>query len=316
MNGKMIGVILAAGQGSRIEPLSIYRPKPLLPVCNKPILQYQLEDMRRIGIREVILVVGHLKEGIVSRFGDGAWLGMHITYVEQKEKLGIAHAVGQLEPYVNDPFLLFLGDIFMAAPRLHEMVEMFWERRAGAVLAVKREADPARISRNFAVVVHPSGIVTRVIEKPRCPPSNLKGCGIYAFDLSIFDAIRRTPRTAQRDEYELTNSIQILIDDGYPVYPAEVVDMDVNVTVAKDLLECNLAELQRLGVNAVIGEGVTLAPGARVQNSVLGDGVVVKHPILVQDSLILSGTVVDAPHDLVRQLVTPEVTLDLRETAP
>jgi NDP-sugar pyrophosphorylase family protein len=92
--------------------------------------------------------------------------------------------------------------------------------------------------------------------------------------------------------------------------------MDVNVTVAKDLLECNLAELQRLGVNAVIGEGVTLAPGARVQNSVLGDGVVVKHPILVQDSLILSGTVVDTPHDLVRQLVTPEVTLDLRETAP
>ncbi|GAB4506100.1 MAG: sugar phosphate nucleotidyltransferase [Anaerolineales bacterium] len=316
MNGKMIGVILAAGQGSRIEPLSIYRPKPLLPVCNKPILQYQLEDMRRIGIREVILVVGHLKEGIVSRFGDGAWLGMHITYVEQKEKLGIAHAVGQLEPYVNDPFLLFLGDIFMMAPRLGEMVDMFWERKAGAVLAVKREEDPARISRNFAVVVHPSGTVSRVIEKPRCPPSNLKGCGIYAFDLSIFDAIRRTPRTAQRDEYELTNSIQILIEDGYPVYPAEVVDMDVNVTVAKDLLECNLEQLKRLGVDSVIGEGVTLAEGARVQNSVLGDGVVIKHPILIQDSLILSGTVVDTPHDLVRQLVTPEVTLDLRETAP
>ncbi|MGB9593867.1 MAG: sugar phosphate nucleotidyltransferase [Anaerolineae bacterium] len=316
MNGKMIGVILAAGQGSRIEPLSIYRPKPLLPVCNKPILQYQLEDMRRLGIREVILVVGHLKEGIVSRFGDGAWLGMHITYVEQKEKLGIAHAVGQLEPYVNDPFLLFLGDIFMMAPRLQEMVDMFWERRAGAVLAVKRETDPTRISRNFAVVVHPSGIVTRVIEKPRCPPSNLKGCGIYAFDLSIFDAIRRTPRTAQRDEYELTNSIQILIEDGYPVYPAEVVDMDVNVTVAKDLLECNLEQLKHLGVDSVIGEGVTLADGARVQNSVLGDGVVVKHPIRIQDSLILSGTVVDATQDMVRQLVTPEVTLDLREATP
>lgn len=316
MDGKMIGVILAAGQGSRIEPLSIYRPKPLLPVCNKPILQYQLEDMRRIGIREVILVVGHLKEGIVSRFGDGAWLGMHITYVEQKEKLGIAHAVGQLEPYVNDPFLLFLGDIFMMAPRLHEMIDLFWERKAGAVLAVKRETDPARISRNFAVVLHPSGAVSRVIEKPRCPPSNLKGCGIYAFDLSIFDAIRRTPRTAQRDEYELTNSIQILIEDGYPVYPAEVVDMDVNVTVAKDLLECNLEQLKRLGVASVIGEGVTLAGGARVASSVLGDGVVVKHPIRIQDSLILSGTVVDTPHDLVRQLVTPEVTLDLREATP
>jgi dTDP-glucose pyrophosphorylase len=312
----MIGVILAAGQGSRIQPLSIYRPKSLLPVCNKPILQYQLEDMRRIGIRDVIIVVGHLKEGIVSRFRDGAWLGMNITYVEQKEKLGIAHAVGQLEPLVNAPFLLFLGDIFMLAPRLSDMVETFWERRAGAVLAVKRESDPARISRNFAVVMHPSGIVSRVIEKPRCPPSDLKGCGIYAFDLSIFDAIRRTPRTAQRDEYELTNSIQIMIEDGYPVYPAEVVDLDINVTVGHDLLECNLLQMRSLGVDSVIGQGVTLAPGAEVRNSVLGDGVVVKYPIRVEDSLILSGTVVDSQEHLYRQLITPEVSLDLRGEEP
>jgi dTDP-glucose pyrophosphorylase len=309
MDQKMIGVILAAGQGSRIEPLSIYRPKPLLPVCNKPILQYHLEDMQQLGIQDVILVVGHLKEGIVSRFGDGSWLGMNITYVEQKEKLGIAHAVGQLEPFVDHPFLLFLGDIFMMAPRLAEMVEMFWDRKAGAVLAVKHEPDPLKITRNFAVALHPCGTVARVIEKPRYPPSDLKGCGIYAFDLSIFDAIRRTPRTAQRDEYELTNSIQILIEDGYPVYPAEVIEMDVNVTVADDLLECNLKQLDRLGVDSVIGQGVTLAPGASVRHSVLGDGVVVKHPIRIEDSLIFSGTVVDSKEDLVRQLVTPELTL-------
>ncbi len=312
MEQKMIGVILAAGKGSRIEPLSIYRPKPLLPVCNKPILQYQLEDMRRLGIRDVIIVVGHLKEGIVSRFGDGGWLGMNITYVEQKEKLGIAHAVGQLEPLVDHSFLLFLGDIFLLAPRLDELVEMFWERRAGAVLAVKHEAEPEKISRNFAVVLHPSGAVARVIEKPRCPTSDLKGCGVYAFDLSIFDAIRRTPRTAQRDEYELTNSIQILIEDGYPVYAADVVDLDINVTVAHDLLECNLVQLRSMGVDSVIGQGVTLPPGAVVHHSILGDGVLVKHPIRIEESLILSGTVVESEDDLVRQLLTPEVALDLR----
>lgn len=312
MDDKMIGVILAAGKGSRIEPLSIYRPKPLLPVCNKPILQYQLEAMRRIGIRDAIIVVGHLKEGIVSRFGDGAWLDMNITYVEQKEKLGIAHAVGQLEPLVNHPFLLFLGDIFLLAPRLDELVEMFWERRAGAVLAVKHEAEPEKISRNFAVVLHPSGAVARVIEKPRFPTSDLKGCGVYAFNLSIFDAIRRTPRTAQRDEYELTNSIQILIEDGYPVYAADVVDLDINVTVAQDLLECNLVQLRSMGVDSVIGQGVTLPSGATVHHSILGDGVLVKHPIRIEESLILPGTVVDSERNLVRQLLTPEVSLDLR----
>jgi dTDP-glucose pyrophosphorylase len=307
---KLLGVILAAGKGSRIQPLNLYLPKPLLPVCNKPIIQYQLEDMRNIGVRDVIIVVGHLKEEIISYFGDGSSLGLRIRYVEQQETLGIAHAVAQLEHVVDSPFILFLGDIFLVPKDLQSMERMFWERRAGAVLAVKREKNPEYVRRNFAVILHASGTVTRVIEKPRYVTSDLKGCGVYIFDLAIFDAIRRTPRTAQRDEYEITNSIQILIDDGFPVYPAEVIDWDMNITFACDLLECNCNQLQRLAKPYLIGENTTVHPGAILEGSVLGDNVTVEHPIKIKDSLILSGSHVTSTQDLQRMLITPEVSIE------
>ena len=310
MTQKLTGVILAAGKGSRIQPLNLYLPKPLLPVCNKPIIQYQLEDMQRIGVRDVIMVVGHLKEEIISYFGDGAALGLKIRYVEQQQTLGIAHAVAQLESQVDSPFILFLGDIFLVPKDLQVMERMFWERKAGAVLAVKREPNPEYIRRNFAVILHASGTVTRVIEKPRYLTNDLKGCGVYIFDLSIFDAIRRTPRTAQRDEYEITNSIQILIDDGFPVYPADVIDWDMNITFACDLLECNRSQLRRLGKTQLVGDHAVLHPGARVEGSVLGDHVVVDQPIEIRDSLVLANTRISSSQPVERMVLTPELAID------
>jgi NDP-sugar pyrophosphorylase family protein len=310
LSQKLTGVILAAGKGSRIQPLNLYLPKPLLPVCNKPIMQYQLEDMRDIGVQDVIIVVRHLKEEIISYFGDGSALGLRIRYVEQGQTLGIAHAVAQLENEVQTPFILFLGDIFLVPRDLQAMERMFWERRAGAVLAVKREENPEYIRRNFAVVLHASGTVTRVIEKPRYVSTDLKGCGVYIFDLAIFDAIRRTPRTAQRDEYEITNSIQILIDDGFPVYPAEVIDWDMNITFASDLLECNRNQLRRLGKPYLLGDKTSIHPGARIQDSVLGSGVTIEKPISITNSLIFSGVRVSADQDLEHLLLTPNVTVD------
>ncbi len=309
MNRKLVGVILAAGRGTRIEPLASHFPKPLLPICNKPILQYQLEDMRAIGVTDVVIVVGHLKDHITSYFGDGSRLGLSIRYVEQKQMLGIAHAVAQLEPIIDSPFILFLGDIFSVQKDLPGMAEMFWERKAGAVLAVKHETNPEFIRRNFAVILHASGTVTRVIEKPRYLTNNLKGCGVYMFDLAIFDAIRRTPRTAQRDEYEITNSIQILIDDGYPVYPIETIEWDMNVTFPSDLLECNRRQLDRLHATSVIGENVHMPEGTVVERSVVGRNVVVRHPIGIRDSLILDDVVVENTEDLDRMLITPDVAV-------
>ena len=111
-SSKYYGVILAAGAGSRIHPLSFSYPKPLLPICNKPIIQYQIESMIDMGIREIFIVCGHLKEKLREHFQDGKGLDIKIRYVEQEKPLGIAHALAKVEGYIDSPFLLFLGDIF------------------------------------------------------------------------------------------------------------------------------------------------------------------------------------------------------------
>ncbi len=292
------GVILAAGEGSRLRPLSFDQPKPLLPICNKPIIQHQLEYMKSIGIRRCVIVVGHLGRHIMEYFGDGARFGVSIRYVIQEKPLGIAHAVYQLEDDIDRPFLLFLGDIFLVPKNLDQMLQIFMDRRAAAVLAVKREPNPEFVRRNFAVSLDDTGRVTRVVEKPRYVKDNLKGCGIYLFDLPIFDAIRRTPRTAMRDEYEITTSIQMLIEDGAPVYPAETVEWDMNVTVPCDLLECNLKLLKHLGLDSAVGERVSIAEGVGITQSVIGDGVVIRRPIRISRSLVTQGCVVDSSRDL------------------
>jgi dTDP-glucose pyrophosphorylase len=140
--------------------------------------------------------------------------------------------------------------------------------------------------------------VHRVIEKPRYVDSQLKGCGLYVFDQHIFDAIRRTPRTAMRDEYEITDSIQILINDGWIVNHHAIVERDLNLTKPEDLLTINLLELDRRGLSSLVADRVRLPDGTRVERSVIGDGVLVRHPIRICNSVILPNVVVDVKHDL------------------
>ncbi|MCA8957000.1 MAG: nucleotidyltransferase family protein, partial [Planctomycetes bacterium] len=203
-----MGVILAAGKGTRMRPFSTHYPKPILPVLGKPLLVYQIEMLAAVGVRDLVLVIGHLGHEVVRALGSGEQFGVDITYVEQEETLGIAHAVSKLEQHVDRPFFLFLGDIFFefhTDADLKSMVErMHSDRGVSGVLAVRVERDPEAIKRNFIVIASNDGRVTRVIEKPRHPQVDLKGCGIYLFDNTFFDAVRRTPRTAMRDEYEIT----------------------------------------------------------------------------------------------------------------
>ena len=303
------GVILAAGHGSRMGPFGKMFPKPIVPICNKPLLLYQLEYMRQIGIDEVIIVIGHLGYRITQTLGDGSRFGMRIRYVEQEKRLGIAHAVGQLEPYVNRPFMLFLGDIFFELPDLHVMLDEMEQHGASAVVAVKEETDPEAVKRNFAVILREDGTVRRVIEKPRHLPNLLKGCGLYLFDLPIFDAIRRTPRTAMRDEYELTDSIQILIDYEYPVRVSPVVQWDMNVTFIGDLIECSMHVLASMKRPFLVGEGCRLADGVKLVDTVLGDNVTIAKPMRLKRCVVLSDVDLREGEDYSESVITREGVL-------
>lgn len=301
-----LGVILSAGKGSRIDPFNVHFPKPMLPVCNRPILEHQIEQMKSIGIRDVIIVVGHLKEAILEHFGDGAHLGVSIRYVEQKATLGIAHAVMQLERHVDRPFLLYLGDILYVPKDLGSMVEIAEREQAVAVLAAKKETDREAIYKNFLIDADVRGRVSRVVEKPRWLVNDLKGCGIYFFQPDFFDAVRLTPRTALRDEYEITHAIQISIDLGHKVFVAPVVEWDLNITFARDILVGNRFWRERMGVANVIAEGADVHPQARLSGAIVGARARVVHPIGLDNVVVFDGTVVDSREDLRDCLVFKE----------
>ena len=304
---ELVGVILSAGKGSRIDPFNVHYPKPLLPIGNRPIMGHHLEICRSLGIDRCVIVVGHLMDQIINHFGRGAADGPKIEYVEQAQILGIAHAVGQVESRVDGPFLLCLGDIFYLAQHIERLVERYRKGDVSAVLAVKEETSPDPVRRNFTVELDEGGFVSRVIEKPRNPVNLVKGCGIYLFGPEVFDAIRRTPRTALRDEYEITNSIQILIDDGFKVAAESVVDWDLNVTFPGDLLDANIAYLEQLGVENLIDESATVDEGVVLEKCVIGAGARVTGPGRLRQAVVLADAVVDAGQDLRRALVSKDL---------
>jgi dTDP-glucose pyrophosphorylase len=270
----------------------------MLPVGNRPLLEYQIETMRSWGISEVLIVVGRLGYAIADALGHGERQNVTIRYVEQSETLGLAHALGKLESLIDSSFVLLLGDIYFVLGDMSRVIAEVVEGQTNGVLVSKLDQDPEMIRRNFAIIADASGRVSQVIEKPHWVPSQIKGCGLYVFDQHVFDAIRRTPRTAMRDEYEITDTIQIMINDGHRVVHRPIAMLDMNLTVPEDLLSVNLMDLRRRGLSQIVGQDVTLAQGTCVQNSVIGDRVVVDHPVRITNSLVFPDVHVEREDDI------------------
>lgn len=306
---KYMGVLLAAGHATRTGTLRDEFPKPILPIGNKPLLVHQIELLRSMGIIDITVLIGHKGYQITRVLGDGERHGVRLQFVEQKSMLGIAHALGQLENYVDRPFLLFLGDIYFVPKDIGSMFRVFEEENCGAVLATKQETDVSAIRRNFSVILDNTGKVVRVIEKPRHVVNNLKGVGLYLFDLQVFDAIRRTPRTAMRDEYEITDSIQVMIDDGHVVRSTDAVHDDLNVTYPEDLLWINLALARREHGGILVADSARVEAGAKIENTVIGARVDVPASACVTNSLVFDDVRI-APNAVIDSaIVTPRQIL-------
>ena len=301
------GVILAAGRGSRMGPLADHYPKALLPVANVPLIFCHVETLRTLGVREIRIVVGHHASMIESALGDGRDHGVSLHYVHQHERQGIAHAVAALEPHITAPFYLLLGDIYFEFTHLDAAARAFESNGAAAVLALEHAADPAAVQRNFSVEIEPGGRVRRVVEKPTGTDCRCKGCGLYLFDSRIFDAIRRTPRSSLRNEFELTDAIQVLVDDGAPVYGVAMTAWDINLTEPADLIACNMRALEALHQEHLIGQNCAIAPGATLHHTALGEGAHIAHPIRLERCVVLPGTTVDSKTDLHDAVIAPNL---------
>jgi dTDP-glucose pyrophosphorylase len=233
-----VGVIPAAGRGNRIAELPLTRilPKPMLPLLNKPILEYIIENMKNAGIEVIYLIVGHKKEVIQEYFQYGKDWNVDIYYVEQKELKGIAHAIGLTQEYINEPFLVFLGDDLTITDSLQNIVGTFFEKKAWAVEGIVYENDVEVLKRTCCITLDNDGKIKEIIEKPDEPKSNLRGIGIYLFDPIIFEFIKKTPISPKRNEIEISDTIGLVAMEG-KAYGALIDGINININTFKDLMK-------------------------------------------------------------------------------
>jgi len=210
----MKGIILHGGTGTRLRPLTFTGPKQLIPVANKPISQYVLEDLRDSETKDIAIVLGNIyPEKVINHYGDGTKFGVKITYIHQGEPKGIAHAVGLCEDFVGeDDFVVYLGDnLFQNGIRKY--LEEFQKGDYDCYIILKEVEDPTR----FGVAKFDSnGRLVDVIEKPKQPPSNYAITGAYFFKPIVFDMIRQL-KPSWRGEYEITDAIRLMIQSGFNV---------------------------------------------------------------------------------------------------
>jgi glucose-1-phosphate thymidylyltransferase len=206
----MQAVVLAAGKGTRLEPLTDDKPKPLVEVNGRPLIEDVFDNLIEIGVDEFVVVVGYKKEKIIERYED-EYRGVPITYAHQREQKGLAHALLQAESHVDGDFVLMLGDNVFRG-NLGDVVNRQNEDRADAAFLVE-EVPMEEASRYGVCDTNEYGEIVRVVEKPEDPPSNLVMTGFYTFTPAIFHACHLV-QPSDRGEYEITDAINLLIQSG------------------------------------------------------------------------------------------------------
>lgn len=217
---------------------------------------------------------------------------MNIKYVVDEDPKGIASSLLKAKDLLDGFFVLFLGDIFMPNIDLSKVLKDSSGSKAEAIVVAKQEVTFEAVKRNFAIVSEKDNRITKVVEKPKNPPTLVKGIGLYVFSPLIFEAIKKTSPSNLRGEIELTDSIQTLIDRGGKVY-SHLQDLwEVNLSYPEDLLECNLRVLKEKNLTNLIGEGVKLGKNSRVSSSVVGDRSIIENSVVMDECLVLPKTVV------------------------
>jgi glucose-1-phosphate thymidylyltransferase len=235
----MQAVVLAAGEGTRLRPLTEDKPKGMVEVNGKPIITHCLEQLVDLGAEEVFIVVGYRKEDIISHYGD-EFQGVPITYEHQREALGLAHALLTVEEHVDDEFMLMLGDnIFQA--NLEDVTRQREERADAAFLV--EEVPWEEADRYGVCVTNDYGEITDVVEKPDDPPSNLVMTGFYTFTPAIFHACKLV-EPSNRGEYEISEAIDLLIQSGRTIdaIPIDGWRLDIGYPEDRDEAERRLEQ--------------------------------------------------------------------------
>ncbi len=294
-------VILAAGEGQRLRPFTVNRPKAMLSIADKPMLQYVVESLAQNGIRNIVLVVGYRKEQVFDYMGSGEQFGVDITYVTQKEQLGTAHALSQAKAAADDEFLVLPGDKLIEADTIAHFMTVGTES-----VLVKRVDNPAR----YGVVTIEHDKIKGIAEKPREAKSNVVNTGIYAFSKDIFGFIE--------SELNITDALNDMIARDYTIGALETDGTWLDVVYPWDILALNNAVLRRIQISL----GGTIETGVSLKGQVsVGKGTVIKSnsyivgPVVIGDGCELGPNICILPATSIGDNVVISPFTEIRNSA-
>ncbi len=279
MPQRLKGLVLSGGKGSRLRPFTYTGAKQLVPIANKPILFYAIEELVTAGVTDIGIITGDTGDQIREALGDGSKFGATFTFIPQDAPSGIAHAVKIAKPFLgDDSFIVFLGDNFLRGG-INRFVEAFDQSNADCQILLTPVPNPSEFG---VAVLDDAGKPVRLVEKPKEPPTDLAIVGIYMFTSRFFDAVERVQPSA-RGELEITDTIQRLMDDGASVRAEIVRDSWIDTGRLVDLLAANRIVLDDMEQNldGAIIEGtkitgrVVVQPGARVVDSVINGPAII-----------------------------------------
>jgi glucose-1-phosphate thymidylyltransferase len=321
----MKGIILHGGHGTRLRPLTHTGPKQLLKIANKPMSQYALEDLRDAGIIDIAIIVGDVYPKKVKEFyGDGKKFGVNLTYVDQDNPKGIAHAINLCRDFIgNDKFVVYLGDNILRTG-LSSYVQKFEYSSNDAQILLSEVENPSQ----FGVVEIKENKILKIIEKPKNPPSNFAVIGVYFLTPKIFEIIKHL-KPSWRGELEITEALQLLMDNGLIIEHDYVTGWWKDTGTPNDILHANQLILEnmnnekenkvfveknctidpstkiigpviidkncvikssvKIGPNVSIGKN-TILENCEIKNSIVMDNCTINAQIKIIDSIIADGT--------------------------
>jgi len=275
----MKGIILHAGHGTRLRPLTHTGPKQLLPIANKPMSEYCVESIRRTGITEIAIIIGGIGANKVREYyGDGGKFGIKITYIEQDSPRGIAHAIKLCKDFINnEKFLVFLGDNIIQRD-ITEFVKDFETSNAKASILLCEVDNPTR----FGIADMKDGKITKIMEKPKNPPTNLAVTGIYLLSPTIFEIIDRL-KPSWRNELEITDALQILLEGGHKITYNMITDYWKDTGTPEDIIHANMAILEKMK---------PYFHGNKEENVSIAGTIMVGHNTTIRKNASLSGPII------------------------
>lgn len=275
----MRGLLLAGGHGTRLRPLTFTGNKHTLPIANKPMILYGLEHLVNAGIKEIGVILGPIKEGLVGLLGDGSKYGANITYIDQPEPRGLAHAVLTAKNFLqNEEFVMYLGDNLLKEG-VKPLIQAFYEKNSDCAIGISHVQNPQQFG---VVVLDDRGRVTKLVEKPKEAISNWALVGIYVFNKKIIDAASEI-QPSWRNEYEITDAIQHLLEKNAHIETRVLDGWWKDTGKPSDLLEAN-----QLILHDLISESkANSTQGTIIQGSIkVGDGTTLENSVVRGPALI------------------------------